>query len=288
LDIMLSLFLFFFTTVFSSKAEELAALKKKIMAMKEPEKGMQEFIDKALERKGSFIPAMPPIIVKEPLEVGDHIWWYDAENQWWMTGKMLSELGENGKAKISPTHLPGNRAWPVRVLVRKPNMQTNMWKSQKMRDMGELARVDKDDFVAKELFLAGNILDKNNPHTSYSLGIWHLFGAKERDFEKAKDLMIATIARDKGWWRGYHGLGVTYRLWRKNADALRILDKAFERHPLSTKVLDDLGHVNFELEKYEESCFYYLLLDQIRSFMKKGITLLPDRIEFCKMQKSEL
>eukprot|EP00493_Phyllostaurus_siculus_P020624 UN20949 len=114
--------------------------------------------------------------------------------------------------------------------------------------MGELARVDKDEETAKELFLVGNILDKANPHTAYSLGIWHLFGAKERDFEKAKDLMIATINRDKGWWKGYHGLGVTYRLWRKNGDALRILNKAFERHPLSTKVLDDLGHVNFELE----------------------------------------
>merc|ERR1719285_1011591 len=231
-------------------------LNKKIMKMKEPSKGMQEFIDKALERKGSFIPATPPVIVDEPLEVGDHVWFYDAENQWWLTGKMLEELGSNGKAKVSPTHLPGSRAWPVNVLVRKPNMKTNMWKSQKMRDLGELARVDKDDEVAKELFLAGNILDKIN--------------------------------RDKGWWKGYHGLGVTYRLWRKNADALRILNKAFERHPLSTKVLDDLGHVNFEMENYDESCFYYLLLDSIRSFMKKGITLLPDRVEFCKMQKNEL
>jgi len=258
------------------------------MGMSEPEKGMQEFIDRALERKGSYIPATPPLIVDEPLEQGDHVWFYDAENQWWLTGQMLSELGENGKARVSPTHLPANRAWPVNVLVRKPNMKTNMWKSQKMRDLGELARVENDDEVAKELFLAANILDKNNPHTSYSLGIWYLFGAPERDFEKAKDLFIATIARDKGWWKGYHGLGVTYRLWRKNADALRILDKAFERHPLNTKVLDDLGHVNFELENYDESCFYYLLLDSIRSFMKKGIARLPERIEFCKMQKKEL
>jgi len=288
LDTMLSLFLFCFLAVFSSKFDELKKIKSKVMAMKDPQEGMQEFIDKALERKGSFIPATPPIMVDQPFVVGDHVWWYDAENQWWMTGKMLEEVGDNGKAKISPTHLPGDRAWPVNVLVRKPNMQTNMWKSQKVRDLGELARVDKDDEVAKELFLAGNILDKNNPHTAYSLGIWNLFGAKEREFEKAKDMFIAAINRDKGWWKGYHGLGVTYRLWRKNADALRILNKAFERHPLSTKVLDDLGHVNFELENYEESCFYYLLLDSIRSFMKRGITLLPDRVEFCKMQKNEL
>jgi len=287
---MLSLVLFCFIHVFSGRVEDLTALKEKIMKMKEPSKGMQEFIDKALERKGSFVPATPPVMGQDagaPTE-GDHVWWYDAENQWWMTGKQMAPLGENGKAKVSPTHLPGDRAWPVNVLVRKPNMLTNMWKSQKIRDMGELARVDKDEETAKELFLAGNILDKANPHTAYSLGIWHLFGAKERDFEKAKDLMIATINRDKGWWKGYHGLGVTYRLWRKNGDAVRILNKAFERHPLSTKVLDDLGHVNFELENYEESCFYYLLLDSIKSFMKRGITLLPDRVEFCKMQKSEL
>jgi len=284
---MLSVVLFFFLSVLSDRVEDLANIKKKIMNMNADDKagGMQEFIDRALERKGSYIPATPPLIVDVPLVEGDHVWFYDAENQWWLTGKMLSELGENGKAKVTPTHLPADRPWPVNVLVRKPNMKTNMWKSQKMRDLGELARVEKDDEVAKELFLGANILDKNNPHTSYSLGIWYLFGAPERDFEKAKDLFIATIARDKGWWKGYHGLGVTYRLWRKDADALRILDKAFERHPLNTKVLDDLGHVNFELENYEESCFYYLLLDSIRSFMKKGIPRLEERIEFCKTKK---
>lgn len=255
--------------------------------MQDPSEGMQEFIDKALERKGTFFPATPPIMAEE-VEEGDHVWWYDAENQWWMTGKVLGAFDENEKARVSPCHLPGNRAWPVNVLVRKPNMKTNMWKAQKVRDLGELARLDKDDEVAKELFLAGNILDPNNPHVAYSLGIWNLFGTEQRDFEKAKDLFIAAINRDTAWWKGYHGLGVTYRLWRKNEDALRILNKAFERHPLNTKVLDDLGHVNFEVENYKESCFYYLLLDSIRSFMKDGITLLPDRIEFCKMQKSEL
>jgi len=285
----MSFVLFFFLSVFADRVEELAAIKEKIMELPNKATGMQEFIDRALERKGSYIPATPPLIVDVPLVQGDHVWWYDAENQWWMTGQMLEELGENGKAKVTPTHLPGNRPWPVNVLVRKPNMKTNMWKSQKMRDLGELARVENDNEVAKELFLAANILDKNNPHTSYSLGIWYLFGAPERDFEKAKDLFIATIARDKGWWKGYHGLGVTYRLWRKDADALRILDKAFERHPLNTKVLDDLGHVNFNLENHEESCFYYLLLDSIRSFMKNGIALLPDRVQFCKdRQKTEL
>merc|ERR1719192_1413592 len=282
---MISLLLFCFVAVFSNKYEELQKIKQKIMKMKEPSKGMQEFIDKALERKGSFIPATPPVIVDEPLEVGDHVWFYDAENQWWMTGQLLSEVDDNGKGIVTPTHLPSNRAWPVKVLVRKPNMQTNYWKSQKMRDLGELARFEKDDEVAKELFLAANILDSKNPHTAYSLGIWYLFGAPERDFEKAKDLFIACIARSQGWWKGYHGLGVTYRLWRKDADALRILDKAFERHPLNTKVLDDLGHVNFELENYDESCFYYLLLDSIRSFMKSGIPRLEERIEYCKTKK---
>jgi len=154
--------------------------------------------------------------------------------------------------------------------------------------MGDAARADGDDDVAKELFLASNILDKNNPHTVYSLAIYNLFGTEERDFERVKDLFIAAVNRDAGWWRPYHGLGVTYRMWGKNNDALRVLKKAFDRHPLNTKVLDDLGHINFELGNYEESCFYYLLLDSIRSFMKKGITLLPDRIEFCKKQKNEL
>merc|ERR550517_1762630 len=151
-----------------------------------------------------------------------------------------------------------------------------------------MERVYKDDEIAKEMFIASNILDPNNPHTAYSLGIWYLFANEEPDFGKAKDMFISAISRDKGWWKAYHGLGVTYRMWGKNPDAVRILNKAFERHPLSTKVLDDLAYVNFAMQNYQESCFYYLLLDSIRSFMKTGLSLLADRVEFCKLQKKEL
>jgi len=268
------------------RVEKLQKIKSKIMAMRTPSEGMQEFIDIALERRQSFIPATPPVMAEE-LKEGDHVWWYDAENQWWMTGKLLGEV-ENGKGSVNPTHITGESRWPVDVLVLKPNKMTNMWKSQKVRDMGDEARADKDNDVAKELFLAANILDKNNPHAAYSLAIYNLFGTEERDFEHVKDLFIEAVNRDAGWWRGYHGLGVTYRMWGKNTDALRVLNKAFDRHPLNTKVLDDLGHINFEIGHYEESCFFYLLLDSIRSFMKEGITLLPDRVEFCKNHKNEL
>lgn len=274
--------------------QELNWLKNDIKVVEQPWTQVQSYIDTALEGFDWYRPRLPPIKKDVKLEVGSPVWWYDSENQWWMTGtaSAMSEK-EADRADVLPTMVPPERKEEVgsvrkNVRVAAPFMENISWKAQKMRDIGEQQQYLGDMQVAKELFLASGILDNTNCHSYESMGLYYMREGNH-NFTRAKNLLISSISKSQGWWKPVNTLGKLYHLHGMKADSLRMFLLAWEKNPLNVQVLDNLAFHYLQEKDYVESCFYYYVIDRIKSMNKLKIRGLRKRLEWCSSSnKSDL
>jgi len=271
---------------------ELEWLKNEIKGVEEPWKQVQEYIDAAVEGFDWFRPRVPPHFSDRKVMVGQPVWWYDSENQWWTTGT-VTKITSSERANIFPTMVPeqqkeelGSIRTNVRVLY--PDMESIAWKAQKMRDMGEQQKYLGDISVAKEMFLASGILDTTNPHPYESMALYYMREGT-RNFTRAKNLLITSINKSPGWWKPINALGKLYQMYSMKPDALRMFMLSWEKNPLNVQVLDNLAYYYLQESDYEEACFYYYLIDRIKSMNKLGLRGLRKRVEWCSSsQRTEL
>lgn len=296
---ILSFLTFLFITSHSQASEEKPAilqelnwLKDEIKVVDQPWTQVQEYIDAAVEGFDWYRPRVPPFKKEKQVVETQPVWWYDPENQWWMTGTVTKVLGKD-RADVFPTMVPpsakedmGSIRKNVRVLY--PNSETIMWKAQKMRDLGELQKFIGDINVAKELFLASGILDTSNPHSYESMALYYMREGT-RNFTRAKNLLITSINKAPGWWKPINALGKLYSMYGMKPDALRMFLLSWEKNPLNVQTLDNLAYYYDQERDYTESCFYYYLIDKIKSMNKLKIRGLRDHIKKCAgMAKRDL
>lgn len=264
--------------------QELNWLKDEIKVVAQPWTQVQEYIDAAVEGFDWYRPRIPPFYKERDVVKDQPVWWYDPENQWWMTGT-VTKLIASDRADVFPTMVPpamendlGSIRKNVRILY--PNAESIMWKAQKMRDLGEQQKFIGDINVAKELFLASGILDTSNPHSYESMALYYMREGT-RNFTRAKNLLITSINKAPGWWKPINALGKLYSMYGMKPDALRMFLLSWEKNPLNVQTLDNLAYYYLQERNYVESCFYYYLIDKIKSMNKLKIRGLRKRVEFC-------
>lgn len=115
--------------------QELNWLKDEIKVVDQPWTQVQEYIDAAVEGFDWYRPRIPPFYKERDIMLGQPVWWYDPENQWWMTGT-VTKINAADRADVFPTMVPpsmeqelGSIRKNVRVLY--PNAESIMWKAQK-------------------------------------------------------------------------------------------------------------------------------------------------------------
>jgi len=267
-------------------------LKNEIKVVDEPWLQVQEYIDTAVESFPWYQPRVPPFMKGRTVVLGQPVWWYDPENQWWTTGTVTKVSGTD-RADIFPTSVPEAQKEALGVIrtnvrVLYPDMESISWKAQKMRDIGEQQKYIGDISVAKEMFLASGILDTSNAHPYESMALYYMREGT-RNFTRAKNLLISSINKSQGWWKPINALGKLYQMYGMKPDALRMFNLSWEKNPLNVQVLDNLAYYHLQEGDYEESCFYYYLIDRIKSMNKLNLRGLRKRVEWCaSSQRTEL
>lgn len=272
--------------------DELSWLKDQAKKHKEPWTQVQDYIELAVDGFDWYQPRVPPFVKTGKIVVGQPVWWYDPENQWWTTGT-VTNLKSKERADVFPTMVPpeqkaamGSIRENVRIL--NPDMDSITWKAQKMRDVGEQQKYLGDISVAKELFLASGILDVSNAHPYESMALYYMRD-DSRNFTRAKNLLISSIQKADGWWKPINALGKLYQMYGMKTDALRMFSLSWEKNPLNVQVLDNLAYFYQQESNYDESCFYYYLVDKIKSMNKLNLRGLRKNVLLCRRrQEGEL